>query len=121
MVALGAQLREQATAIAGVESADLSGSSGGGGGGGGGVGLGGICTFNVEALGGARKVWSDCAAAGIAVSVSPPSSTLMDANRRQLPPLLRVSPHYFNTQEDLDAILRVLDASTHARPPLHGR
>ena len=106
IVAIGAQLREQANAIDGVISADLSGLPGSGSGG---VGLGGICTFNVEGLGGAVKVWEACAAAGIAVSVTAPSSTLLDATRRQLPSLLRVSPHYFNNQKDLDAILQVFD------------
>jgi selenocysteine lyase/cysteine desulfurase len=41
----------------------------------------------------------------IMVSVSSPASTLIDANRRQLPDLVRSGVHYFNTEEELDALV----------------
>jgi selenocysteine lyase/cysteine desulfurase len=41
-------------------------------------------------------------AQGINVSVSPPSSTLLDTNARSLPPMVRASVHYFNTDDELD-------------------
>jgi selenocysteine lyase/cysteine desulfurase len=41
----------------------------------------------------------------ILVSVSSPASTLIDANRRQLPDLVRSGVHYFNTEEELDALV----------------
>ena len=43
--------------------------------------------------------------AAIAISVSTPPSTLLDAQRRTLPPLLRASPHYFNTGEDISRLI----------------
>ena len=44
---------------------------------------------------------------GINVAVSPPSSTLIDARSRGLPPVVRASPHYYNTEEEIE---RFLDA-----------
>jgi selenocysteine lyase/cysteine desulfurase len=39
---------------------------------------------------------------GVNVSVTTPSSTLLDAERRGLPELIRLSPHYFNTTDELE-------------------
>ncbi len=44
--------------------------------------------------------------AGIVIGATPPSSTRLDAERRELPVLIRASPHYFNTEEE---IARTLD------------
>jgi selenocysteine lyase/cysteine desulfurase len=41
----------------------------------------------------------------ILVSVSSPASTLIDANRRQLPELVRSGVHYFNTESELAALV----------------
>lgn len=41
----------------------------------------------------------------ILVSVSSPASTLIDANRRQLPELVRSGVHYFNTESELEALV----------------
>jgi len=35
------------------------------------------------------------------VTVSKPPSTLMDATARQLPPVVRLSPHYYNSEEEI--------------------
>ena len=40
---------------------------------------------------------------GINASVSMPESTRIDALRRALPDLLRLSVHYYNTDDELDA------------------
>ncbi|MBY5502432.1 aminotransferase class V-fold PLP-dependent enzyme [Rhizobium leguminosarum] len=45
---------------------------------------------------------------GINVSVSPPSSTPVDAYTRQLPPVVRASPHYYNSEEEIDAFLEAI-------------
>jgi selenocysteine lyase/cysteine desulfurase len=45
---------------------------------------------------------------GINVSVSPPSSTPVDASTRQLPPVVRASPHYYNSEEEVDAFLQAI-------------
>ncbi len=47
---------------------------------------------------------------GINVSVTTPQSTRLDAERRDLPDLLRLSPHYFNTEAELDAAVAALGA-----------
>lgn len=46
---------------------------------------------------------------GINASVSPPSSTRLDAEARGVPPLVRVSPHYYNTEQELRQFVEVLN------------
>ncbi len=46
--------------------------------------------------------------AGINVSISVPSWTLLDATRRSLPDLVRASPHYYNTEDELDRLVDVV-------------
>ena len=45
---------------------------------------------------------------GVNVSVTGPSSTRIDAERRQLPELIRLSPHYYNTEDELDVAVAAL-------------
>jgi selenocysteine lyase/cysteine desulfurase len=45
---------------------------------------------------------------GINVSVSPPLSTLIDAFTRGLPPVVRASPHYYNTEAEIDSFLEAI-------------
>jgi selenocysteine lyase/cysteine desulfurase len=47
----------------------------------------------------------------INVSVVPPSSALLDTTARGLPPLLRASPHIYNTHDEIDALISALAAS----------
>jgi len=42
----------------------------------------------------------------IFLSVSSPASTRLDASRRSLPDLVRASPHYFNTEAEIDLLIR---------------
>ena len=49
-----------------------------------------------------------CTGAGINVSTSRPSSTLLDATARRLPPVVRASPHYYNSEEEIERLLAVL-------------
>ncbi len=46
----------------------------------------------------------------IHVSVVPPRSTLLDSVARDLPPLVRASPHIYNTHDELDALIEALHA-----------
>ncbi|MEA3536690.1 aminotransferase class V-fold PLP-dependent enzyme [Rhizobium sp. CC-YZS058] len=47
---------------------------------------------------------------GFNISVSGPGSTLLDATARGLPPLLRASPHYYNTEDEVDRFLQAVAA-----------
>lgn len=49
-----------------------------------------------------------CAAAGVNVSTSNPGSTLLDATARHLPTVVRASPHYYNTDGELERLLSVV-------------
>lgn len=54
----------------------------------------------------AETVKTILAEARINVSTSKPSSTLLDATARALPTVLRASPHYYNTEEDLFELIK---------------
>ncbi len=67
----------------------------------------GIVTFS-HASHDAEAVKDAMRGRGVNVSVSDPSSTLLDATRRALPSLVRVSPHYYNTTDELDSLVAAL-------------
>lgn len=64
----------------------------------------GIVTFTVAGLG-AAELKEILARERINVTVSEPSSTLLDARERDLPDLLRASVHYFNTEQELERLV----------------
>lgn len=64
----------------------------------------GIVTFSVDGMP-ASEVKEALAARGMNVSVSGPSSTLLDAMRRDLPPIVRASVHYYNSEAEVDALI----------------
>jgi cysteine desulfurase / selenocysteine lyase len=66
-----------------------------------------IITFSVAGHEG-DAVKAHLAAAGINVSTSHPSSTLLDAKRRALPVIVRASPHYYNTEEEIERMTTVI-------------
>ncbi|ANW03329.1 aminotransferase class V-fold PLP-dependent enzyme [Bradyrhizobium icense] len=53
---------------------------------------------------GAREVMRRLATEQINVSVSPPTSTPLDATWRKLPDIVRASPHYYNTIEEVHTL-----------------
>jgi selenocysteine lyase/cysteine desulfurase len=69
----------------------------------------GIVTFTRDGTDAAaiRRALSELS---INVSVSSPSSTLLDAERRHLPPLVRASVHYLTTEAELDRITAAVAA-----------
>ena len=67
----------------------------------------GIVTFSVTGVE-AAEIETCLRENGILVSVSSPSSTLIDANRRQLPNLVRSGVHYFNTESELEALVAIV-------------
>jgi cysteine desulfurase / selenocysteine lyase len=63
-----------------------------------------IVSFSVEGHE-AGAVVRSAALAGITIGASDPSSTLLDARARGLPPIVRAAPHYFNTEDDIDRLV----------------
>ncbi|WP_027518112.1 aminotransferase class V-fold PLP-dependent enzyme [Bradyrhizobium sp. WSM1417] len=72
---------------------------------------GAIVSFTVEGCE-ADAVVSDSAAAGITIGASDPSSTRIDAEIRSLPPVVRASPHYYNTEAEIDRLIAHLAGLT---------
>ncbi|MGE0612051.1 MAG: aminotransferase class V-fold PLP-dependent enzyme [Hyphomicrobiales bacterium] len=69
--------------------------------------LSGLVTFSHEARP-ADALKSVLARAGINCSVSKPDGALLDARARALPDLLRLSPHCYNTEAELETCLRAI-------------
>ncbi|NLS21149.1 aminotransferase class V-fold PLP-dependent enzyme [Rhizobium sp. P40RR-XXII] len=72
-----------------------------------GASLASIISFTVNGWD-AHAVMAYLTEKGINVSVSPPSSTPVDAYERRLPAVVRASPHYYNTEEEIDAFLEAI-------------
>ena len=70
---------------------------------------GAIVTFTVDGMG-AEAVKAALAAKRINVTTSGPNSTLLDATARHLPDLVRASPHYYNTEAEIDAAIDAVAA-----------
>ena len=67
----------------------------------------GIVSFSIDGCE-AQPIVEQMAKAGYAIGASSPSSTRIDAERRHLPTLLRIAPHYYNTEaEVLGAVERL--------------
>jgi cysteine desulfurase/selenocysteine lyase len=96
---LADRLRAGLAAIRGIEIRDL------------GRAPAAIVSFTVEGQE-AGAVVSDAAAAGITIGVSNPSSTRLDAEARSLPPIVRASPHYYNTEAEIDRLIEQLSGLT---------
>lgn len=70
---------------------------------------GGIVTFVKEGLS-SDDIKTRLRAERVNVSVSPPSSTLLDTLARDLPPLVRASVHYYNSEDEVDRFLAAVRA-----------
>jgi selenocysteine lyase/cysteine desulfurase len=53
----------------------------------------------------AETIVSSAAAAGITIGASDPSSTRIDSEIRSLPSIVRASPHYYNTEAEIDRLI----------------
>ncbi|MGY4801546.1 aminotransferase class V-fold PLP-dependent enzyme [Teichococcus aerofrigidensis] len=58
----------------------------------------------------ARDMVAQAARAGIVIGASEPASTRIDAERRGLGSVLRASPHYYNTEDEIDRLLTLCAA-----------
>ena len=56
----------------------------------------------------AEDVQAALAAAGINTTVTVPADDPLDTEERGLPALLRLSPHYYNTEAELDRAVEVV-------------
>ncbi|WP_431203413.1 aminotransferase class V-fold PLP-dependent enzyme [Bradyrhizobium betae] len=65
---------------------------------------GAIVSFTVDGHE-AGAIVKSAAAAGIIIGASDPASTRIDAEVRALPPLVRASPHYYNTEAEIDRLI----------------
>jgi cysteine desulfurase/selenocysteine lyase len=92
VAALAKSVRAQLGAVEGVTVRDL------------GAVRCGIVTFTVDGVG-ANELKERLRREHINVTVSEPSSTLLDARERELPDLVRASVHYYNTDEELDRLV----------------
>ncbi len=92
---LAATLRERLNAIPGVTLRDLGSEKCA------------IVTFTHDKLEAAaiKQIMAD---EGINVSASLPSSTRLDSESRNLPVILRASPHYYNTEDEIERFCHVL-------------
>ena len=93
---LAATLRRRLAEVDGVEAHDL------------GRKRCGIVTFTHSAMP-AQSARSALRAEKMNVSVSGPSSTLVDMTKRGLPDLVRASVHYYNTFEEVDRFVEAVD------------
>jgi selenocysteine lyase/cysteine desulfurase len=92
---LASKLREALAAVPGLRLRDL------------GMSPSAIVSFTLEGAE-AEAVVKAAAEAGITIGVSNPSSTRLDAEARDLPPLVRASPHYYNTEAEVDRLVDVV-------------
>ncbi|MBZ8117839.1 aminotransferase class V-fold PLP-dependent enzyme [Roseovarius sp. LXJ103] len=68
----------------------------------------GIVSFSVEG-GDAEALTAQMADAGYMIGTSGPGNTRIDAERRDLPVMLRMAPHYFNTEAEVIGAVRALE------------
>ncbi len=67
----------------------------------------GIVSFSVDGVS-PEQVKAALAARKINVSISDPSSTLLDSMARSLTPLVRASVHYYNDEQEVDRLIDVV-------------
>jgi cysteine desulfurase/selenocysteine lyase len=63
-----------------------------------------IVSFTLDGID-AEDIVAKAAAASIIIGASDPASTRIDAERRGLPVLVRASPHYYNTEDEVDRLI----------------
>jgi selenocysteine lyase/cysteine desulfurase len=99
VTALAGRLREQLTMVDGVTVHDQ------------GVRRCGIVTFTLDGVA-AEDVQKRLQAHGVNVSVSLVEYARLDLQHRGLPDLVRASVHYYNTDDELDRLIRALPAAS---------
>jgi selenocysteine lyase/cysteine desulfurase len=100
---LAATLRERLASLPGIDVRDL------------GAERCGIVTFTTAGWT-ASEVKAALAAHAVNVSVSSRSSTLLDMDARGLTEVVRASVHYYNTEEEVEHLVRLVAASARRAP-----
>ncbi|NOD95405.1 aminotransferase class V-fold PLP-dependent enzyme [Ruegeria sp. HKCCD4884] len=72
----------------------------------------GIVSFSIEGFE-TQSIVKQMAASGYVIGASAPSSTRIDSERRNLPTLLRIAPHYYNTEEEVRGAVERLSSLIH--------
>lgn len=67
----------------------------------------GIVSFSIDGCE-PQPIVQQMAASGYAIGASSPSSTRLDSERRNLPTLLRIAPHYYNTEAEVRGAVECL-------------
>ncbi len=75
----------------------------------------GIVSFTVEGVESAA-VQRSLAQRAVNVSVSPGHYTRFDMEARGLPDLVRASVHYYNSEDEVDALVEAVSAGLRPRP-----
>lgn len=65
-----------------------------------------IVSFNIDGIA-AREVVRKALEAGIVIGASEPESTRIDSETRKLADTVRASPHYYNTEEEVDRLIEL--------------
>lgn len=66
----------------------------------------------------AEDVVDEAGRAGITIGLSDPNCTLLDSEARSLPMIIRASPHYYNTEAEVDRLLDLLTSLRRTDPAL---
>lgn len=68
----------------------------------------GIVSFTLRSSAEPDVIVEKMAEKGFVIGTSAPSSTRIDAERRSLPTVLRISPHYYNTEKEIEQAVKQL-------------
>ena len=66
----------------------------------------GIISFSIEEEKDPKKIVDQMSEAGFTIGSVDPESTLIDSEKRNLPTLLRMAPHYYNTEEEIEKAVK---------------
>jgi len=67
-----------------------------------------IVSFTIDGLD-PRQTVAALRGQGICIGASDAASTRLDAERRNLPTVLRAAPHYYNTEDEIDQLVEALE------------
>ena len=66
----------------------------------------GIISFSIEEEKDPKKIVDQMSEAGFTIGYVDPETTLIDSEKRNLPTLLRMAPHYYNTEEEIEKAVK---------------